>query len=93
MARPKEWILHFQRHRFLPDAGGGTVFVCVTYDGGIFDVIRRLSPGQYPEFEGEEAWFRVIMYPRRRLEILEQVQDKSGAPLVGHQVVAIEQAR
>lgn len=82
---PREWILHFKRHRFLPNAGGGTLFVSVTYDGGIFDVIRRLSPGQYPEFEGDHAWFRVIMQSRRRLEILEQVQDKLGTPIRAQQ--------
>lgn len=69
------------------------MFVCVTYDGGIFGVIRRLTPGQYPEFEGDQAWFRVIMHSRRRLEILEQVQDKSGTPIMAQQSVRDEQAR
>lgn len=51
----------------------------VTYHGGLFAVLARLRPGHFPEFEGEEAWFRALQYPRKRFEFVAQVSGKAGS--------------
>lgn len=66
--------VHLARHRFLPNAGGGTVFCVMTYDGRPGRALAYLDPGQFPEFEGEEAWFRVRWFSARRREFLEQIK-------------------
>lgn len=78
---PTERILHYRRMRALPDVGGHTLFCNVTADGGINSVIGYPTPNKFPDFRGEEAWFRVRWFSKRRYEIIEQVADKSGAPL------------
>ena len=69
--------VHLARHRFLPQDGGGTVFCVMTYSGG-HDALAYLTPGQFPEFEGEQAWFRVRWVNKRRRKFLEQVVDPPG---------------
>ena len=71
---PDERTIHLKRHRFLPNAGGGTVFCTMTYDGKALSALAFLRPGQFPEFEGEEAWFRVRWYSVRRREFLTQIE-------------------
>jgi len=67
--------------RALPDAGGHTLFCNVTYDGGLYGVLRYPAPDRFPDFEGETAWFRVRWFSKRKFEVIEQVADKQGAPL------------
>lgn len=69
-------IVHLARSRFLPNAGGGTVFCVMTYRGEPGRALAYLIPGQYPEFEGEQAWFRVRWFSKRRREFIEQVEGK-----------------
>lgn len=72
---PSQWILRVRRQRARPNAGGPTLFGNVTYDGGVDGVLRYLIHGQYPGFQGEEAWFRIRWFSARCLEVLEQVAD------------------
>jgi hypothetical protein len=46
----------------------------MTYDGGLFGALGYLRPGQFPEFEGEEAWFKVRWFSKSRREFIEQVK-------------------
>ncbi|HWW10965.1 MAG TPA: hypothetical protein VN018_00510 [Brevundimonas sp.] len=78
---PYERVLHYRRQRALPNAGGHTLFCTVTRDGGINDVIGYPTPNRFPDFEGEEAWFRVCWFSKRKFEVIEQVADRTGAPL------------
>lgn len=78
---PDERILHYRRSRALADAGGYTLFCIVTYNGELAPALAFRRPDQFPEFEGEEAWFRVRWFSKRRFEILERVADKGGAPV------------
>jgi hypothetical protein len=68
-----ERTVHLRRHRFLPNAGGGTVFCTMTYDASQAPALAFLKPGEFPEFEGEEAWFRVRWFNKRKREFLEQI--------------------
>jgi len=77
MPKPQPVTVHLRRHRFLPNAGGGTCFVCVTYWGDS-DTLAFLHPGKFPEFEGDEAWFVALKHPRNRFEFIRQVASKSG---------------
>lgn len=70
--------VHLKRHRFLPDAGGGTVFCTVTFDGGVGRALAFLKPGQFPEFEGEGAWFVAECLPRKKFRFVRQVESKHG---------------
>lgn len=65
--------VHLKRHRFLPNAGSGTVFCTMTFDG-TGPALGFLRPGQFPEFEGESAWFRVMWHSKKRREFLEQIE-------------------
>ncbi|RZJ47396.1 MAG: hypothetical protein EON87_00750 [Brevundimonas sp.] len=78
---PTECILHYRRRRARPEAGGHTLFCNVTRDGGINDVMGYPTPNRFPDFAGEEAWFRVRWFSTRRFEVIEQVADRQGAPL------------
>ena len=78
---PRDVILHLRRSRFLPQDGGGTVFCVATYTGSIFGALAYLKPGSYPEFEGEEGWFRVEWHSKKRFRVVEQVADRSGIPM------------
>ena len=69
-------VVHLARYRFLANAGGGTVFCVMTYDGDIFGALAYLSPGQFPEFEGEEAWFKVRWFSKSRRAFLYQVEGR-----------------
>lgn len=69
--------VHLRRHRFLPDAGGGTVFCAVTYDG-VSRALAFLEPGQFPEFDGEEAWFVAEKLPRNKFRFIRQVESRRG---------------
>lgn len=82
MIKPQPVTVHLRRHRFLPNAGGGTCFVCVTYWGGVDHVLARLDPGKFPEFEGDSAWFVALKHPRNRFEFIRQVANKRGEPVV-----------
>ena len=66
--------VHLARRRLLPADGGGTVFCVMTYSGAKGPPLAYLDPGQYPEFDGEEAWFRVRWFSKRRREFIEQVE-------------------
>jgi len=74
---PFPHTIHLRRHRFLPDAGGGTVFCTVTF-GGIGRALAFLKPGEFPEFEGEEAWFVAENLPRNKFHFIRQVESKRG---------------
>lgn len=78
---PSEVTLHYRRHRALPDAGGHTLFCTVTRRGGINDVLAYPTPNKFPDFPGDEAWFRVRWFSKRRFEVIEQVADRAGSPL------------
>lgn len=68
--KPKPCVVHLARVRPLPTFNdGATLWVNVTYWGGIFDVLARLRPGEFPEFEGEEGWFHADQYPHKRFVI------------------------
>jgi hypothetical protein len=69
-------IIHLARIRYLPKDGGGTVYCVMSYVGGLFGALGYLPPGKFPEFEGEEAWFRVRWFSKDRREFLEQVEAK-----------------
>jgi len=58
----------------LPEAGGGTVFCTVTFDGKPGRPLAFLQPGQFPEFVGEEAWFVAEKLPRNRFRFIRQVE-------------------
>lgn len=62
------------RHRLLPKDGGATVFCVMTYRGEPGPALAFLTPGQFPEFEGETAWFRVRWFSKKRREFLEQIE-------------------
>jgi len=66
--------VHLARHRFLPNAGGDTVFCVMTYRGGPGPALAYLKPGEFPEFEGEKAWFRVRWFSKRRREFIERIE-------------------
>ena len=78
---PTERVLHYRRMRAMPNVGGHTLFCNVTWDGGINNVIGYPTPNRFPDFEGEEAWFRVRWFNKSKFEVIEQVADRSGAPL------------
>lgn len=40
--------------------------------------MARLRPGQFPEFEGENAWFAVRRYPKSRFVFVAQVAGKDA---------------
>lgn len=82
MAKPPT-VLHLRRKRFSGALGGDTCFVNVSYDGGLTKIITRVGPGRFPEFDGEEAWFKTVVHSKQRMEFLEQVADKRGTPLKG----------
>lgn len=65
--------VHLARHRFLPEDGGGTVFCVMTYRGQA-PALAYLKPGEFPEFDGEQAWFRVRWFSKRRREFIEQIE-------------------
>jgi len=78
---PEERVLHYRRMRALPNAGGHTLFCKVTYDGGLFGVLGYPTPDRFPDFDGEEAWFRVRWFRKGRFVVIEQVADRAGHPL------------
>jgi len=78
---PHDYTLHLRRTRFLPQDGGGTVFCVLTFEGGVHGALAYLRPGQFPEFDGDEAWFRVRWWHKKRYEWLGQVANKRGDPL------------
>lgn len=65
--------VHLARHRFLPQDGGGTVYCVMTYRGEVGPALAFLRPGQFPEFEGEDAWFRVRWFSKHRRDFIEQI--------------------
>ncbi len=73
---PDVRTVHLARHRFLPQDGGGTVFCIMTYDGKPAPALAFLTPGKFPEFEGEEAWFRVRWFSKHRREFIEQMKGR-----------------
>ena len=66
--------VHLARRHFLRDAGGGTVFCVMTYRGEAGPALAYLKPGEFPEFDGEEARFRVRWFSKRRWEFIEQIE-------------------
>lgn len=75
---PRDVIVHLRRSRYLPQDGGGTVFCVMTHTGTTFGALAYLPPGAYPEFDGEEAWFRLQWHSRTKFRFIEQVADRSG---------------
>ena len=78
---PRDVIVHLSRSRYLPQDGGGTVFCVMTYDGGTFGALGYVRPGTYPEFDGDEAWFRLEWRSRTKFRFVEQVADRIGTPM------------
>ncbi len=78
---PHERILHYRRSRARPEDGAYTLFCIVTYNGQVAPALSFQRPHCFPAFEGEEAWFRVRWYSKRRFEIIEQVANRRGAPM------------
>lgn len=78
---PDERILHYRRARALPNGGGHTLFCVVTYNGTELTALGFPGPERFPDFDGEEAWFRVRWYRRGKFEVIRQVADKHGAPM------------
>lgn len=74
---PQEHTVHLRRHRLLPSAGGGTVFCTMTFSGD-GPALAFLDPGQFPEFEGEEAWFRVLWHSKRKRDFIRQIDPPAG---------------
>ncbi len=68
----------------MPNDGARTLFCVLSYSGDLFERLGFLRTGQYPEFEGEEAWMRVHWWSKARLEVIEQVADKAGNPMPVH---------
>jgi len=66
--------VHLARHRFLPNAGGGTVYCVMTYRGEIGPALEYLRPGEFPEFDGEQAWFRVRWFSKIKREFIAQTE-------------------
>lgn len=66
--------VHLARRRYLPQDGGGTVFCVMTYRGEPSPALAFLKPGEFPEFDGDTAWFRVRWHSKRRREFLEQTE-------------------
>lgn len=82
MARkPQTRILHLRRMRSLPNDGSRTLCCVLSCHGTLFDRIGFVNPGRYPEFDGEEAWVRVDWWSKSNFQVVEQVADRSGAPL------------
>ena len=65
--------VHLARHRLPPQDGAGTAFFIMTFDGKPGPALAFLKPGEFPEFEGEAAWFRVRWFNKRRREFIEQI--------------------
>ncbi|WP_292035674.1 MULTISPECIES: hypothetical protein [unclassified Brevundimonas] len=82
--KPQERILHLRRYRSLPNDGSRTLYCVLSYSGGLFDHLSFVSPGQYPEFTGEEAWMRVHWWSKAKHKVVEQVADKTGKPMPSH---------
>jgi hypothetical protein len=76
---PDIYTVHLARSRFLPQDGGGTVFCAMTFSGKAGEALAYLRPGEFPEFEGEAAWFRVRWFSKRRREFLEQIDPPTWA--------------
>lgn len=70
--------VHLARQRLLPQDDGGTVFCTMTYRGE-GPALAFLTPGRFPEFDGEEAWFRVRWFSKHRREFIEQSGGPNGA--------------
>lgn len=70
--------VHLARHRLLPHDGNWTVYCTMTYDGKPGPALAFVSPGEFPEFDGEEAWFRVRWFNKRRREFIEQIEGRYG---------------
>ena len=66
--------VHLARRRYLPQDGGGTVFCVMTCRGEPGPALAFLKPGEFPEFEGDTAWFRVRWHSKRRRDFLEQTE-------------------
>ena len=49
----------------------------MTYDGKIGPALAFLKPGQFPEFRGEGAWFRVRWLSKHRREFIEHVERRT----------------
>jgi len=49
----------------------------MTYDGKTGGALAYVPPGQFPEFEGEDAWFEVRWFNKHRRELIRQVERKS----------------
>lgn len=71
---PNIRTIHLRRNRNLPANGGGTLFCVMTYDGMPHRALAFLRPGRFPEFEGEQAWFRVRWHSKLRRDFLEQIE-------------------
>jgi hypothetical protein len=66
-------VAHLQRSRYLPQDGGGTVFLKLK----VGRLGKFFSPDQVPDFEGEEAWFE-IEKDRGRYRFIRQVEPSAG---------------
>lgn len=72
------YTVHLRRHRFLPNAGGETVFCTVSFDGKVGRALAFLGLDECPEFDGEEAWFVAEKLPRNKWRFIRQAESKRG---------------
>ena len=78
--------MFLRQSHFLENAGGGPVHAMVHRDEGLFGCEAFLSPGQYPPFEGQGAWFRLIRHKKGAYSFIERVADKGGAAWRGEEM-------
>jgi hypothetical protein len=74
MGMPDIRTVHLARHRLQPNAGGGTVYCVMTYRGEPGPALAFIRPGEFPEFEGDAAWFSVRWFNKSRRQFLEQIE-------------------
>ncbi|CAN5406925.1 hypothetical protein BH10PSE1_BH10PSE1_25840 [soil metagenome] len=66
--------VHLRRSRMLEKDGGATLFCVMTYRGEPGPALAFLRPGQFPEFDGEEAWFEVRWFNKGRREFVRRLE-------------------
>jgi hypothetical protein len=70
-----------RRHRALPDAGGHTLSCPVADTGEPGHALGYAKSSRFPQFKGDEVWFRVRWVRRGRFEVIAQAADPRGRPL------------
>ncbi|RZI98476.1 MAG: hypothetical protein EON90_13290 [Brevundimonas sp.] len=65
----------------MPHDGNRTLYFILGFGGGTFDRLGFVDPDRCPEIEGEAAWVRVQWWSKSNYRVIEQVADRSGAPM------------